>query len=67
MNGKKLKSKMVEQGFTQRSLAKKTGIGLNHLNEILNNKVSPRLETIDKICSALDITEIEEKSNIFFK
>lgn len=62
----KLKARMVERGITQRDLSKKTGYGLNHINEVLNNKISPRLDLVSKLCVILDISDDSDRSDIFF-
>lgn len=62
----KLKARMVEKGITQRALSQKTGYGLNHINEVINNKTSPRLELVQKIREILEITDPEDMTKIFF-
>lgn len=66
MNTNKLKGIMAEKKISQRDLAKLTGVGLNHINEVLNNKVSPRLKLVQKICIVLEIDDHKERTAIFF-
>lgn len=66
VNTSKLKGIMAEKGISQRKLAKQTGVGLNHINEVLNNKVSPRLSLVVKICEVLEIENHSLRSDIFF-
>ena len=66
VNTNKLKALMVLKGFTQRKLAEETGIGINPLNEKINNKTVFRCDEVDKICKALEITDTTEKCDIFF-
>ena len=66
IDSNKLKGIMVEKGFSQRSLALETGVGLNHINEVLNNKTHPRLDLVVKICNVLNITDTDLRSQIFF-
>lgn len=66
MNTGKLKGIMAEKGVSQRKLAQQTGVGLNHINEVLNNKVSPRLSLVVKICEVLEIENNSLRSDIFF-
>lgn len=66
VNTAKLKARMVLEGYTQRTLAKETKIGVTPLNEKINNKRAFRCDEVDKICLVLKITEAEEKCDIFF-
>ena len=66
VNTAKLKARMLLEGYTQRSLAAATDIGVTPLNEKINNKRVFRCDEVDKICSVLRITEAEEKCDIFF-
>ena len=66
INSLKLKSRMVECEISQRELAKRIGVGLNHINEIINNKISPRISTVQKICIVLDIRSNKDKIALFF-
>lgn len=66
MDTNKLKGIMAEKGYTQRRLAKDTGVGLNHINEVLNNKVSPRLSLVSKLCEVLEIDNMELRTQVFF-
>lgn len=66
VNTAKLKARMMLEGYTQRSLAKETKIGVTPLNEKINNKKVFRCDEVDKICEVLRITEPNEKCEIFF-
>lgn len=66
MNTNKLKGIIAEKGYTQRRLAKDTGVGLNHINDVLNNKISPRLSLVYKLCEVLEIHDIDLIVQVFF-
>lgn len=66
VNTKLLLSRMVLEGYSQRKLAKETGIGVNVLNKKINNNGVFRCDEVDKICNVLHITKAEEKVEIFF-
>ena len=66
VNTKLLLSRMVLEGYSQRKLAKETGIGVNVLNKKINNNGVFRCDEVDKICTVLGITDAEEKVDIFF-
>lgn len=66
VNTAKLKARILLEGYTQRTLAKETKIGITPLNAKINNKQVFRCDEVDKICLALNITEPEEKCDIFF-
>lgn len=51
----RLVSKRKELGYTQRDLAKMTGIKQSSIARLESNLVSPKLITVLKICKALDI------------
>lgn len=61
----KLKGRMVEMGFTQRTLAHRIGINKNTLNAKLNGKSNFDTGEIILICDALGIQSPEEKCAIF--
>ena len=65
MNTNKIKGLMAERGYSQRKLAKEVGVGLNHINEVINNKVSPRLDFVPKLCDILEIDDNAMKSEVF--
>lgn len=61
----KFLGRVVEAGFSQRSLAKKIGISKNTLNSKVNGRGCFDTDQIDKICSVLGITSGKEKADIF--
>lgn len=65
INEKKLKARMTEMSISQRELAKRVGCGLNHINEVINNKTSPRLKLVADICQVLEINDPNMKCQIF--
>ncbi len=64
INERKLKARMIEMNISQRDLANQTGKGLNHINEVINNKVSPRLDLVQKISNILELDN-SQKIDIF--
>lgn len=66
VNTAKLKARMLLEGYTQRTLATATKIGITPLNEKINNKRVFRCDEVDKICEVLKITDPSEKCDIFF-
>lgn len=46
---------MKSQQLTQTELAKRAGVHMSHISSIMNEKVSPKLETIAKIESGLGV------------
>ena len=65
MGMKKLKGKMAEAGYTQKSLAKAIGISANSLGDKMNKKRAFNTNEIDAICEVLNITDPAEKALIF--
>ena len=65
MGMNRLKGKMVEAGFTQRTLAAAIGISANSLNDKINRKRPFNTVEIEAICSVLKITDCAEKAFIF--
>lgn len=65
MSVNKLKGKIAEAGFTQRSLAKALGMSKNTLNSKVNGKTPFNTLEIQKICALLHIQENAEKADIF--
>ncbi len=63
INKNKLKSKIVENGFTQESLSEKMGISRQSFNSKLNNKVEFRVSEIESLC---EILKIDDVKSIFF-
>ena len=48
-----------KKGLTQESLAEKTELSSNYISHTENSRSIPSLETLMKLCSALDITPDE--------
>jgi len=65
MEVNKLKGKIAEAGFSQRSLAEALGMSKNTLNAKVNGKVPFNTVEIELICKALRIHDVTEKATIF--
>jgi transcriptional regulator with XRE-family HTH domain len=65
MNSLKLKGKIAEAGYSQRSLSKVLGMSKNTLNSKVNGKKAFNTNEIKKLCGALNISDNEEKADIF--
>jgi DNA-binding XRE family transcriptional regulator len=65
MNANKLKGRMVEAGYSQRTLAAAAKMSENSLGNKINGKSSFTLDEATKICSILSITDPLEKAAIF--
>lgn len=61
----KLKGKIAEAGFSQRTLAEALGMSKNTLNAKVNGKVPFNTVEIELICNVLDIRDVTEKAAIF--
>ena len=61
-----IKVKMLEHGFTQRSLATVLGMNTNTLNSKINNKTSFTVEEASKLCELLHISAAPESVPFFF-
>lgn len=61
----KLKGKIMEAGYSQRSLAMKLGMSKNTLNSKVNGKIPFNTNEIEKICVVLGIDDPLEKASIF--
>lgn len=61
----KLNMKMVEQGYSQRTLANKMSKSKNTINAIFTGKRQPRIDEVILMCEILKIEEAEEKTKIF--
>ena len=57
ITGKLIKKMRKEAGLTQEKLAKTVGISQAHIAKIENEKVNPRLSTVNKILSVLKINK----------
>lgn len=65
INKQKLMGRIVSKGYTQRSLAQCIGVSKNTLNSKINGHLAFDTVLIDKICNILDISDAEEKVDIF--
>jgi len=65
INTAKLKARIMESGYSQRSLARDMGMGINALNEKINGKSPFNVDQVLKICNLCHIDTAEEKVNIF--
>lgn len=55
----KLKSKMVEKGYNQETLAKAINMGINSLSHKLNNKYPFKSQDMSDICRVLEINPVD--------
>lgn len=67
MENNKLKGKIVEAGYSQRSLARELGISKNTLNAKVNGKTPFNTVEIEKLCDKLGISDCAEKASIFLR
>ena len=65
LNSKKLLGRMVEKGYSQKSLAKAIGISDNTMTSLIKLRSSFNTDEIDNICDVLGITDNSEKVEIF--
>ena len=65
MQTTKLKSRIVEAGYTQRTLADELGMSANSLGRKINGKAIFNTEEVIRICDKLGIVEDAEKAFIF--
>lgn len=65
VNTMKLKGRIIEAGYTQRSLAEKMNMSVNSLNEKVNGKVPFNIEQVVLLCELCHIETSEEKCSIF--
>ena len=65
MSSNKLKGKIAEAGYSQRSLASELGMSKNTLNSKVNGKVPFNTVEIERICKKLGIYDSAEKAAIF--
>lgn len=61
----KLKGKIIEAGYSQRSLAKELGMSKNTLNSKVNGKSPFNTVEIEMVCKVLGIIDPAEKASIF--
>lgn len=65
MPNRKLKGKIAEAGYSQRSLAAELGMSKNTLNSKINGKIPFNTLEIERICEKLGIVDGTEKAAIF--
>lgn len=64
-NKRKLQAKMIEMGYSQKSLAEAIGISKNTMNAKINGTVQFNVGEVLKLCEVLHINNAEEKCSIF--
>jgi len=57
--GEKIRTMRRQKGFTQLALAEKSGVAQSTLSYIEKGAKTPRFETLQALCSAMDITLFE--------
>ena len=62
----KIKSLIVLNGYTQRTLSEKLNISVNTLNAKINNKISFTVDEANELCKYLNVTNPDEKCTLFF-
>ncbi|MBO5569619.1 MAG: helix-turn-helix transcriptional regulator [Clostridia bacterium] len=67
LNKLKFLGKMVEAGYTQKSLADEINLSENTLGSRINGKSAFDTDEIEKICAAFGITDPVEKATIFLQ
>lgn len=67
MANNKLKGKIAEAGYSQRSLAVELGMSKNTLNAKVNGKVPFNTVEIERLCAKLGIYDGSEKAAIFLE
>jgi len=65
-NSLKLKALLVENGLTQKDIAKTLGKSIQSVNKKINGKVDFRVKEMDAICKLLKICELNLQTSIFF-
>ncbi len=53
---KRIRELMEKNGYNTYRLAKQSGISLSTLSSMFENNTEPRIETLEKICSACNIS-----------
>lgn len=56
---------LIRKGMTQNELAKRLGMTKNTLSNKVNGHTSIYTSEAKKICEILEITDLEERANIF--
>ena len=65
MNSKKLRARMVEAGYTQKTLAQAIGKSENTLSSKMKGRIPFTTDEVLTICDCLKITDNSEKAQIF--
>lgn len=65
VNSNKLKAKMIEKGYNQKTLANAMGITTQTLNYKINGVREFKVSEIEKLCSLLSINK-KETGQFFF-
>lgn len=65
VNANKFRAKMVEQGYTQKSLATAAGMNENTLGAKINGKSFFDTREVNTLCDLMHIEEPAEKCDIF--
>lgn len=65
VNTRKLKAKILLEGYTQASLAKAANMSKNTVNAKVNGRMDMTLADVDVFCELLNIETPEEKVDIF--
>lgn len=65
MQANLIKARMVEAGYTQRSLAAKLKMSTTSLNLKLAGRRAFDIAEVQKLCEVLGISDPEDKVNIF--
>lgn len=60
-----LRARMVEAGYTQRSLAKEINMSENSLSSKLSGRSSFDVDEAVTICNVLNIRDYRDRANIF--
>lgn len=56
---KRIRYLRLERGITQEELSEKAGLGINYINNIENKFLNIKIDTLDKIIEALNLSPIE--------
>lgn len=54
--GKRIRELRKAKGYTTKSLALRAGVAQSSVSDIENDKISPSIETLDKLLRALDLS-----------
>lgn len=65
VNANKFRAKMVENGYTQKSLAAASGMSETTLGAKINGKAFFDTREVDTLCDLMHIDEPAEKCDIF--